>query len=121
MVPGKGGDLGAYSVLEPILTKVGAPGPGGDEHTNGVLFSDQEPHGSILDIHHRPDVTVLQAVDPDNIQVGLPEGIPVVGNIDPANVARIIKALEVIFQPEDSRPFGCVVEPDPFEHSQAVM
>ena len=86
-----------------------------------MLVGNQQAHGPIFQIDDRSDIPFRKTVDAHQIDVRLVKGVPVVRDLYAANVGRVVKALDMVFEPEYAGPSRGFVETNPLEHTQSVV
>jgi len=53
--------------------------------------------------------------------MSVPQNIPIVWHSYPANLAGIVKTLQMFSETENTRALRCFVKTYPFEHTQTIM
>ena len=97
-----GGDLGPNAVFDPLVSQIGPPRPGGDDHMNGVV-GRIETHISQSDECQRPEITLLKIVDLDDIQNRLLDLFRSIGKRKTQNLPGIEESPDVLIQSKNRR------------------
>ncbi len=103
-----------------FITKIGAPLPrcNHDMHLE-VVSANPHPLGTIES--HGAKIGGVKVVFPDGVKLRLIQGVGIKRNLHSQNMRRAEKTICMILQPENGRPFLCMIGAHALEHTHAVM
>ena len=113
-------DLAAHAVLDAFVAQVGAPRPHGDGDVHGA-GQRVEPHLPVAQVDDRPDVALLEAVDPDGVLDRVDELGGRERDVDQEDLGAGEHAVDVVREPEHGCAARRRIGADALEHAAAVV
>src|SRR5262249_20681018 len=95
------------------------PIPGDDRDADGANRTN--PQAAAVEVDDRSDVAIIEKIDADIFADRFAEPFLRIGNLDPTDLRRGVKTVQMFVQPEYRWAFLGFISSNPFKNSGAIM